>query len=71
MLMYSFMKNSDNYSKTLGSSWQYYRDEPLDNTGAIADFPAANNNSALLKFEIKIASRIGNDGTKLFELWYH
>ena len=40
---------------------QYYRDEPaLNNNGAIVDFPANNNHSASFKFEIKIASRIGN-----------
>ena len=26
--MYSLIKYSDNYSKTSGSLWQYYRDEP-------------------------------------------
>ena len=28
MPMYNLIKNSDAYSKTLGSLWQYYRDEP-------------------------------------------
>ena len=32
--------------------------------GAIACFPADNNNSVLLKFITKTAGRIGNDGTK-------
>ena len=27
MLMYNLIEYSDNYSKTLGSLWQYYRDE--------------------------------------------
>ena len=30
MLMYNLMECSDNYSKTSGSSWQYYNDEPTD-----------------------------------------
>ena len=28
MLVYSLIEYSDNYSKTLGSLWQYYRDDP-------------------------------------------
>ena len=31
MPMYNLIKYSDNYSKTSGSLWQYYRDEPHDN----------------------------------------
>ena len=66
------MERSDNYSQTFGSLWQYYRDEPfLDDNGAIADFPDDDNNSALFKFKTKIAIRTGNDGTKMFKLWYH
>ena len=29
--MYNFIEYSDNYSKTSGSLWQYYKDEPNDN----------------------------------------
>ena len=29
--MYSLIEYSDNYAKTPGSLWQYYRDEPRDN----------------------------------------
>ena len=32
--------------------------------GAIADFPATNNSSALFKFKTKIAGRTKDDGTK-------
>ena len=28
--MYSLIEYSDNYAKTPGSLWQYYRDEPRD-----------------------------------------
>ena len=28
MPKYNFIEYGDNYSKTSGSSWQYYRDEP-------------------------------------------
>ena len=39
MPMCNLIENSDNYSKTSGSLWHYYRDEPfLDNNGAIPDF---------------------------------
>ena len=53
MPMYNLLEYSDNYSKTSGSLWQYYRDEPvLTDTGAIADFSAADN-SSLFKFKQK------------------
>ena len=29
--MYSLTEYRDNYTKTSGSLWQYYRDEPRDN----------------------------------------
>ena len=29
--MYNLIEYSDNYSKTSGSLWQYYRDDPNDN----------------------------------------
>ena len=35
MPMYNLIDYSNNYSKTSGSLWQYYRDEPNDN---IANF---------------------------------
>ena len=31
MPMYNLIEYSDNYSKTSGSLWQYYKDEPHDN----------------------------------------
>ena len=55
MLMYNLKEYRDNYSKLSGSLWLFYRDEPfIDDNGAIADFPADNNNSALVKFKTKI-----------------
>ena len=65
MPMYNLMKYSDNYFKTSGSLWHYYRDEPfLDANGVISDFPVDNNNSASFKFKKTIAGRTENDGTK-------
>ena len=31
MPMYNVIKYSDNYSKTSGSLWKYYKDDPNDN----------------------------------------
>ena len=31
MPMYTFIEYSDNYSKTSGSLWRYYKDDPNDN----------------------------------------
>ena len=31
MPMYDLIEYSDNYSKTSGSLWQYYKDDPKDN----------------------------------------
>ena len=64
MPIYNLIEYSDNYSKRSGSLWQYYRDKAfINNSGAIADFPANNNSRASLKFKMKIAARIKNDGT--------
>ena len=52
MPMYSVIENVK-YSKTSGSLWQYYRDEPvLTDADAIADFSAADN-SVFFKFRQK------------------
>ena len=64
MSIYKLIEYSDNYSKTSGSLWQYYRDEPFLANGAIADVPANKNNSAFFKFKTEISGRTGNDGTK-------
>ena len=39
MPMYNLIEYSDNYSKTSGSLWQYYKEIPaINNNGAIVDF---------------------------------
>ena len=49
--------------------WHYHRDKLFLNVnGAIADFSAKNNNSASFRFRTKIASRIGQNGTKMIIL---
>ena len=47
MPMYNLIEYSDNYSKTSGSLWQYYKDDP-------------NNieNSESFKYNIKITEKI-------------
>ena len=44
MPMYNLIKNSDNYLKTSGSLWHYYRNDPNDNI--------ANSESFKLKIRI-------------------
>ena len=53
MSTYDLIEYSNVYSKTSGSVWQYYRDEPtLDNNNNITDFPT--DNSISFKFKQKI-----------------
>ena len=47
MPMYNLIEYSDNYSKTSGSLWQYYRDYPNDN---ITQFES-------LKYKTKITGK--------------
>ena len=51
MTMYNLIEYSDNYSKTSGSLWQYYKDEPHDN---IAD-------SKSFKSKVKISGKTPDD----------
>ena len=52
MPMYNLIKYSNNYSKTSGSLWQYYKDEPNDN---LAD-------SESIKSKINITGNTPADG---------
>ena len=54
MSMYNLIEYSDNYAKTSGSLWQYYRDEPDDN---LAD-------SESFKSKIKITGKTPDDGNE-------
>ena len=51
MPMYSLIEYSDNYAKTTGSLWQYFRDEPND----------VLRNSKSFKSKIKITGKTPND----------
>ena len=62
MSTYSLIEYSDNYWKTSGNLWQYYRDEPsLTNAGVIDDFFGS---SALIKFKQKITGKTKHNVTK-------
>ena len=52
MPMYNLIEYSDNYSKTSGSLWQYYKDDPCDT-------PA---NSESFKSKVKITGNTPADG---------
>ena len=54
MPMYNFIEYSDNYAKTSGSLWQYYRDEPNDNLA----------NSESFKSKIKITGKTPTAGNE-------
>ena len=59
MPMYNLIEYSDDYSKTSGSLWQYYRDESTDNI----------TESEWFKSKIKITGNTSNNGnTKDFEI---
>ena len=68
MSIYNLIEYSDVYSKTSGSLWQYYRDEPALGNNNIIDFLANNNNTISFKFKQQITGQTGNDGTKKFEI---
>ena len=52
MPMYNLIEYSDNYSKTSGSLWQYYKDDSDNNL----------QNSESFKFKVKITGNTPNDG---------
>ena len=57
--MYNLIEYSDNYLKTSGSLWQYYKDEANDN---IADFES-------FKYKVKITGKAPADrNTKNVEI---
>ena len=54
MQLYNLLEYSDNYVKTSGSLWQYYRDETNDNLAYSESF----------KPKIKIAGKTPNNGNE-------
>ena len=62
MSMCNLIEYSNNYLKTPGSLWQYYRDESaLDNNNNISNFPG---NGASFKFKAKITGKLPDDGNR-------
>ena len=63
MWMLILTEYSDNYSKTSGSSWQYYRDEPsFTNAGVLMVFLAI---VLRLNLNKKITGKTENNGQKM------
>ena len=55
MLMYNLIEYSDNYSKTSGISWQYFRDVPAVNDyNEIFDFTEANETTESFNLIVKL-----------------
>ena len=68
MPMYNLIEYSDNYAKTTGSLWQYYKDIPArHNNNQITEFTEGNTTDSF-KFKVKITDQTGNDGTKDVEI---
>ena len=64
MAMYNLIEHSDDYSKTSGRSWQYYRDKPFININAVIIDVPNDPDSASFKSKQKITYQTGNYGTK-------
>ena len=52
MPMFNLIEYIDNYSKTSGSLWQYYKDDPNDNLAKSESF----------KSKVKITGKTPNNG---------
>ena len=68
MPMYNLIEYSNNYSKTSGSLWQYYRDEPPLANGDVVNFSTDDNNSALFKSKQKITGQTEANGRKKVDI---
>ena len=63
MRMYNSIEYSDNYSKTSGSLWQYFKDIPTVNSnGDIAEFNWTNACDSF-NFKAKLTNQTGNNET--------
>ena len=71
MLMHNLIEYSDNYSKTSGSLWQYYKDVPaVDDQDDIEDFDGANATDSF-NFKTKITRKTNYDGEMVLKYWFH
>ena len=62
MPMYNLIEYSKNYSKTTGSLWNYYRDEP--NSGAVGDINYSIRGSKSFDNKTSITGRLEGDNTE-------
>ena len=56
--MYNLIENSDNYSDTSGSLWDFKRDEIVNNADVTND-----DNAPSFKYKASLISNTGNKGT--------
>ena len=63
-MLFIYLKVTSKKSVPEVSIIHFWYEPFLGANGAIANFPADNNNIASFKFKLKIAGRTGNDGTK-------
>ena len=66
--MYNLLEYRDIYSKTSGSLWQYYKDEPALNNNDIIYFPVNSNDSNSFKVKQKITGKTNNNGIEVVEI---
>ena len=61
MPMYNLIEYSNNYSKTYGSLWQYFKDNAVNDNGNIVEL---NGNNSIDSFnsKAKITDQTGNNG---------
>ena len=65
MPIYRLTEYIDNYLKTSGSLWKYYRDEPsLNNNDNTVDFTGASHNSNSVNYKQKITRKGNYDSEK-------
>ena len=68
MPMYNLIEYSDNYCKTSGSLWQYFKDIPAVNNNGEIFYLALDNLTNSFNFKEKITGQTGDNGTKEVEI---
>ena len=69
MSIYNVIEYSDNYLKTSGILWQFYRDVPaVGDDGLIIDFNENNATTRLFNLKVKRTGEAGDNGTKNTEI---
>ena len=69
--MNNLIEYGENYSKTFGILWEFYKRELALTNNAIIDFNVGNTDTDSFKIKEKITGQTGKNGTKKFEIWYH